>query len=384
VLSGTSWSQQAELTSTAQTPNDAYGSAVAVWEDTAVVGAQDTPPWPNPAYGAVYVFGRSGSTWSQQAELLDPQYGSGQNHFFGAAVAVQGTTLVVGAVGATGVTTDTGAAYIYGRVGNTWLPQARLIAADGAYVDGFGASVAISGSTILVGAPGKDNGEGAVYVFVRSGGTWSQQAELLYPGHVLNAEFGNVVALGGDTALVGAPLTPVAFLYGRSGTTWTLQAVLSTPHSPLSFFGDQVALWGDTALVSACCAQPSVNGAVYVFGRSGSTWALLATLTPPDGTTNFVFGTALALSYHTAVVGGEGAAVYVGSGGTWRRQAQLRPTDRPPTAIGSTVAVQGNTALIGATGTPPAGYVFVRTWADATGEVRADERRLAGLARQPT
>lgn len=142
----------------------------------------------------MYLFTRTASgVWSQQAELLDPQYGIGTDHF-GDALALQGNTLMVGAWGATGVTTDTGAVYVYERSGSVWCLQATITATDGTYIDGFGTAVALSGNTLVVGAPG-NNGAGAVYVFVRSGSTWTQQAELAYPGHLSNSEFGWAVGV---------------------------------------------------------------------------------------------------------------------------------------------------------------------------------------------
>lgn len=301
--------------------------------------------------------------------MLDPGYGGALSDAFGTAVALNGTTLAVGAPGAAG---GLGAVYIYRRTGTTWTQQAVLTPTDATQPENFATALALSGTTLAVGADYQNNGEGGVYVYVDSNGVWQQQAELRYPGRYLFANFGNRVAVWGDTVLVAAPGAPVAFVYARTGTTWTLQAVLAAPHSPLSFFGHGIALWGTTALVSACCFNGSVNGVVYVFTRSGSAWSLRAALTPPGGALNFVFGEDVALSYHTAVVGNNGAYVYVGSGASWALQAQLMPSDRPPHDLGAAVAIQGNTALVADTGgTPPVGptgFVFVRSgtdWASA-------------------
>src|SRR5581483_10807636 len=103
-------------TSTAQTDNDGFASAMAVSGDTAVVGASDTPF--QLSYGAAYIFGRSGSAWTQQADLTDP--GGIPFDQFGYAVAVSGDTAVIGAPGATGGTSLSGAAYVYVRSGDTW------------------------------------------------------------------------------------------------------------------------------------------------------------------------------------------------------------------------------------------------------------------------
>jgi hypothetical protein len=107
-------------------------------------------------------------------------------------------------VGAYGSKSFTGAAYVFTSSGSTWTQQAKLTASDGAANNDFGFSVALSGSTALVGAFGNNSGTGAAYVFVRSGSTWTQQAKLASSG----GGFGNSVTLSGSTALVGAPLNP--------------------------------------------------------------------------------------------------------------------------------------------------------------------------------
>lgn len=143
--------------------------------------------------------------WIQEAELITSD--GAANDEFGWSVAVDGTTIVVGAVSHA----LTGAAYVFVQSGGTWVQQAELIPSDGAAADEFGASVAVSGSTIVVGAidhpysfpPGP--GPGAAYVFVQSGTTWSQQAELTASDGAGADNFGNSVAVSGGTAVVGAP-----------------------------------------------------------------------------------------------------------------------------------------------------------------------------------
>ncbi len=154
------------------------------------------------------------------------------------------------------------------------LQQARLTAADGAANDGFGYSVALSGDTALVGAFNKTiNGnlyQGAAYVFVRGGTTWTQQARLTAADGAREDHFGYSVALSGDTALVGAPGKRVnenpyqgaAYVFVRGGTTWTPQANLTAADgTAYDHFGSSVALSGDTALVGAL--DKTVNGNSY-------------------------------------------------------------------------------------------------------------------------
>ena len=105
-------------------------------------------------------------------------------------------------------TTDQGSAYVFTRSGTTWTQQAKLTASDGAADDYFGYSVALSGDTALVGAYWDDVGanydQGSAYVFTRSGTTWTQQAKLTASDGAAGDHFGHSVALSGDTALVGA------------------------------------------------------------------------------------------------------------------------------------------------------------------------------------
>ena len=146
--------------------------------------------------GAAYVFRNSGGTWSQQAKLSDGASKDG----FGTSVAMSGSTVVVGAPDADSFT---GAAYIFVNSGGTWSQQAELTASDGAPDDFFGA-VAISGSTVVVGAQDHDS-MGAAYVFVNSGGTWSQQAKLTASDGASGDSFGISVAMYHSTAVIGAP-----------------------------------------------------------------------------------------------------------------------------------------------------------------------------------
>ena len=123
---------------------------------------------------------------------------------FGYSAAISGSTAVVGAYAKN---SSTGAAYVFVHSGTGWSQQAKLTAPDGAAGDQFGYSAAISGTTAVVGAPGKNSFTGAAYVFVRSGTAWSQQAELTASDAAVNDEFGWSVAISGTTAVLSAPLT---------------------------------------------------------------------------------------------------------------------------------------------------------------------------------
>ena len=161
------------------------------------------------------------------AELLavDPWPGDD----FGWSVAVSGSTAVVGAPYANSITglLYTGAAYVYTKVGGTWTEQAELNASDAAVSDGFGSSVAISGTTVVVGAPNHD-AAGAAYVFTESAGVWTQQAELASSdtGGESSVKFGYSVLTSGSAVMVGADgahATGAVYVFTDSSGTWTQQ-----------------------------------------------------------------------------------------------------------------------------------------------------------------
>ena len=139
-------------------------------------------------------------------------------------VALSGDTALVGAPTKTaGSLGQTGAAYVFVRSGTTWTQQAELTAADATLGDQFGCSVALSGDTALIGARYKSDGAktqvGAAYVFVRSGTTWTQQAELTVSDAAARDRLGSAVALEDDTAVIGAPgrhgFIGASYIFGR-------------------------------------------------------------------------------------------------------------------------------------------------------------------------
>jgi len=306
--SGTGWTQQAELTPAGG--GECFGTSVAVSGGTAVVGDSCSL--------AAYVFVQSGTDWSQTAELTSSDGSAGDN--FGASVAVSGNTAVVGAIYHTvGSNGDQGAAYVFVQSGTDWSQTAELTSSDGAAGDNFGTSVAVSGSTAVVGAlnhtVGSNAQQGAGYVFVGRGGTWSQQAELTASDGAAGDNFGNSVAVSGSTAVVGAPDHTVgsnsyqgaAYIFVQSGTDWSQQAELTSSDGAAGdFFGTSVAVSGSTAVVGAIYHTVGSNGdqgAGYVFVQSGTDWSQTAELTSSDGAAGDNFGASVAVSGSTAVVG---------------------------------------------------------------------------------
>jgi hypothetical protein len=371
VRSGAGWTQQAYLKASNPGIADYFGYAVAISGDTAVVGSvceDGSSTGVNGAddnstddAGAAYVFVRSGTTWTQQAYLKASNTGS--YDYFGLSVAVVGDTVVVGAGNEDGSATgvngvednnagDAGAAYVFVRSGTTWTQQAYLKASNAEANDNFGVSVGISGDSVVVGARYESSGAtqvdgnqadnsvmyaGAAYVFVRSGTTWAQQAYLKASNAQESDFFGYSVAVSGDTAVVGAlaedsnatqvdgnqadnraPRAGAAYVFVRSGTTWSQQAYLKASNAEANDnFGVSVGISGDSLVVGAVYESGSAagvngnafdnscgtSGAAYVFARSGTTWTQQAYLKASNPGVADYFGNTVAVSDDTIVIG---------------------------------------------------------------------------------
>lgn len=245
----------------------------------------------------------------------------------------------------------------------------KLLAADGAANDAYGESVAISGNTIVIGSSGHDEPElnnGAAYIYVHTAGGWAPQAKLVADTTDLFADrFGFSVAIDGDTVVVGAPLNSetleaqegASFVYVRSGSTWSLQArLVPSQHQGGGGFGWKVAIRGSVAVVSAIndsgMSTGFGSGSAYVFERSGTIWTEVAHLTAGDAHFTDGFGAAVAIESDSIIVGTQSknaAYVFVRSGATWIQQAKLTPAN--PAGVfgfGNSVSIHGDTAFIGA------------------------------------
>ena len=259
----------------------------------------------------------------------------------------------------------------------------ELTAAAGTAEAKFGTSVSVDGHTAIVGAP-DEGGMGTAYVFAKRAGTWVEQATLVAPVRTEGEKFGYDVAISGDTIVVGAPSAEqtkpigepgVAYVFVRTPRGWSPQAKLSPSDSRADdAFGFGVAISGDTILIGANrgTVLPSIDsGAAYVFTRAGNSWSEQAKLSPADGAPDDNFGFSVALSGDTAVVGmprgdvggalGQGSArVFMRRGSAWTEQATLTAADAlPGDWVGVSTSIFGDTVVIGASGQNSA-YVFTR------------------------
>jgi FG-GAP repeat len=242
----TNATQTAELTASDGAANDQFGSSVAVSGDTIVVGASNH----NSGRGAVYVFSQPSGGWTNATETVELTASDGAaNNLFGRSVGVSGATIVVGApFHAVGSNGQQGAVYVFSQPSSGWTnatQTAELTASDGAAFDHFGSSVAVSGGTVVAGAPlhavGSNSNQGAVYVFSQPSGGWTnatQTAELTASDGAANDYFGSSVAVSGGTLVAGAPSPPTrsapTALRGRCTCSPNRRAGGPTPLRPPS------------------------------------------------------------------------------------------------------------------------------------------------------
>lgn len=249
------WVQQQKLSGEPETQNSSFGAGLAIDGDTIAVGDQNVVSG-GALTGAVYVFQRQGTVWSLQQKLIPDQGGpDAEFSSFGQTIAMQGDTIIVGAPLYNIASNFAGAAFVYVRSGGTWTQTQKLTANDMAAEAVMGVSVAISGDTAVFGAVGDSiNGQnsGAAYVFTRQNGVWSQQQKLKAHDPSENALFGQSVSASGDIIVVCAPGDVVgshtvgaAYIFRRGNAGWTNEKkLLSRDSDAVDGYGWAVAVDG--------------------------------------------------------------------------------------------------------------------------------------------
>lgn len=393
---GDSWHPQAKLTAADASAGDYFGAAVALDGERALIGAPlggDAGYFAGDA-GAVYLFERSGSSWQQKQKLMPQEAASGD--LFGRSVALDGDLALVGAYGDRDNGVNSGAAYLFQASEQGWVEQAKLKASDGHSDDRFGAAVAMDGDTLLIGAYRHDErgvDAGAAYVFAHGEQGWRQQAKLTASDGADLSFFGFSVALAGDTALIGAwrdderqPDAGAAYLFQRGKGGWRQQQKLNGRVAQ-GRFGYAVALEAGRALIGAYLddSLDTSSGAVYLFERENRRWRRRSILSAESTDTGF--GVSVALSETTALVGavlnevGLNPGVvqaFVARAGDWQLQGRLStPEAATGDRFGAAVALSDAYVLIGAP--------KVRTSrADLAGAAYLLRRDLYGLGQHHT
>jgi len=376
--------------------DDCFGCSVSISADgkTLVVGApfrDDNGDFS----GSVYVFVRSGVSWNFQAQLFASNGTS--NDLFGGSVSISadGNTLAIGAIGTLGTLDNNsnhpGSVYIFTRSGVTWTQQSILTALNGTRWDRFGHSVSLSadGNTLAIGAPYQSN-IGIVHLFVRNGITWIRQSRLIAPTSAWKVmKFGYSVSLSadGNTLAIGAPGNSLAgerarntgssYVFVRNGATWPYQRLIDSGFLDSSTDGDNFGISvslnadGNILVVGATEERNGKSGSVYTFVRgNGTTWPREDKLTASDGEAQDEFGSSVRISadgntLFVSVPGDDDKGSIqifrrcIASNFLWKRRAKLHPQ-----AIGennsrfASFSTNGKALAVGPTLGTPWVYVF--------------------------
>jgi len=324
-----------------------------------VAGARDVASSRNA--GVVYVYRRTGQTWGQLTRLTCPDT-AGNCGSFGQSVAVSGTTLAVGNGGLGGAPIVPGYVWVFDWNGTAWNYATRLEGPAGRQI---GYSVALDGNVLVTTAATATAGAHTIdgaYVFERSGPTWTR-SDLVSGDRAANDTFGYAVDVAGDTICVGAPAFPTTtpgavHVFRRSGASWPQEGAKLVPLATASArVGESCAVGGDTLATGApyltTAGQPG-SGRAFIFNRTGTAWSLTQTVLP-DATT-FQLGDTTAVFGDAVIVGATGTAstpkvlMFARTGATWTERLR-EGSPLAGSAYGGAAASDGATIVVGGTRT---------------------------------
>lgn len=341
------------------------------------------------------------------AMWLEQEVSSSTGVYFGQAVALDGTTALIGSPEETvGNNNYQGVVYVYTytSASNTWTLSQTLTASDGSDNDFFGTSIALVGDTAVIGAPSKTVGgnpyQGAAYVFVRTGGVWAEQQELTANDGDINAMFGTGVGIAGTSALVSAPGATIGpyfnqgavYVFTQSGTSWNFAQKLTGSNGTYEdFFGISLSVAQDTAVMGTERDFWQGVGEAYVFTESNGTWSESQTLTSSDAESSDGFGEVVATDGTQALIGAPyshvvggiehgGIYAFAGTPGAWMQTDEISFNNVH--GLGWAIAMSDNRALVGAidatTPDAPDGLAFLMqgsggSWSEVTPFIAGDD-----------
>lgn len=387
-----------------QAEGDEFGRSTVVAGDTLVVSAEFDDTTAGTNAGSVRIYRRAGESWNLMQTLEAPDGAAGDR--FGSAIAIDGNTLVIGALTDDDNGTNSGAVFVFDRPdeASDFTFTQKLLGIDGRTRDLFGGAVAIDGRYVAIGSRLDDDrggSSGAVEVFFRNDvGTWVSQQKIVPDTLEQGDQFGSSVALSGSTLLVGARRDNYdqrinagsVYVLTRSGTTWSVaNQILSPKREVHGYFGWSLALLGDRVVVGQPARnRPSRTGRAFIFERNtGGTdnWGLVRQVDPTDGTPANRFGLSVAISTFHVAIGSPGmndgttksgeVRVYErDAGGTnnWGLSRTLNEANASGgDEFGYSVAFSGDHVLVGArredTGGLNSGSLFVDDLRTDVGQV---------------
>lgn len=313
-----SWVMQTAITLATPVAYDQFGLSVALSYDgnTCIIGCPRNGGGRTNAAGNAYVYKRTGTTWALQGTLVASDSVVGNGFGYGVTISSDGNTAAVGAHRVTAGVTLAGAVYIFTRSGSTWTQQQKVIASDPASGAQLGMYVSLSkttGNDLAVGGTST-----AVYIYTRSGSTWTQQQKIVASAdinkYVHMSYDGNMCVIGSLSETVGGNVEQgAAYVYTRSGSTWSLQQKITIADG-VTYDGlttrNAMCLnsAADVLMLGAATTSASIAGKVYFWTRSGSTWTQQQKITDPDNVTGGSFGSSVCMG---ALPDLAGAYVYV-------------------------------------------------------------------------
>ena len=369
---GSSWAEEQKMIAGDGVLNDNFADMVSISGETAVVGAFRDQDLGIDA-GAVYVFDYVNSNWVFSQKLFASDATTGD--FFGSAVSLEGTNLIIGAKGES----SSGSVYVFEYDGSMWLESQKLMASDAASGDFFGAAVNLSGNRLIIGAQFDDVpsgiNAGSAYIFDYDGSMWQQSQKLLASDGAFGDSFGISVAVDGDKAIIGAwsdddngstAGSAYIFHYDVTNDIWVQQPkLLPAEINAGDQFGFGVSLEGDWAMVGAPDKENTMGsniGAAYIYHYVDPNWDYSQKITAGANAEHFDdFGQSVSISGNRMLVAAKGdnengtnagaAYVFEFNGVNWFESQKLTATDGAASDFfGSSVALSGNRALIGAKG----------------------------------
>jgi hypothetical protein len=356
------WSEPVKLTASDAMADDRLGVSIDLDGDTLIAGAFRDDDLGGSA-GAAYIFRRGPSGWEEEAKLLPSDGVSGD--WIGWSVTISGDTAAVGTHNADKV-------YIFTRSGASWAETAILQAADTEEGDLFGFDLDLEGERLLIGALGHEiNGvrTGAAYIFEGAGASWTEVDKLAPLDGIQNGNFGGLLSLDGDTALISAVedndlggSSGSAYIFALTSGGWEEQQKLLAPDGAVfDRFGWSLGLSGDFAVICSRKDAGSADdsGSAYFFERVAGMWTFLEQLSPADEAVGDYFGSEAVLVGNTAVItsqyateaGNDAGAAYVftrGSAGWEETGKLLPPASTGMYRFGDHVAMSGEVIAVAA------------------------------------
>ena len=303
---GDLWEQEQKLLAYDGVAGDWFGISVSIFEDFIFVGADAEDNENGLNAGSVYVFKQNGSSWIQHNKLVASD--GTENDYFGRYVAIDEEYSIIGAYYDDEIA---GSAYVFKRLGDEWIEEAKLTASDRLPGDYFGISTSIEDDYAIIGAYRDDNSNGvdagSVYVFKRNGGSWEEETKLLASDGEAGDRFGISTDIDSNYLVIGSYFEDgnkgSIYIFNKTSTGWIEEEKLAEPGGVANnYFGRSVSIKKNIILVGAW-GDGGASGSAYIFNKTSTGWIEEAKLTASDASGNDRFGYQVSIHERFAVIG---------------------------------------------------------------------------------